>query len=331
MRVTPDCDSINSLDISDANGIQTFPEVAFGGGNYMVVWTDRRSGTYYRIYGARVTPQGTLLDPNGFQIGPTVNAYQYYPSIAFDGTRFLVIWNYSSPYAITGRFINTDGSLGDTLRVTTAGGYIYSPRIAFDQATYLVAWVERVETIYTLKCQFVAPDGSLIGSPFTVASPVYYYYSIGLHFDGINYIITWSTQSGSYYEIWGRKYDPFGNPVGDAFQISDAHNSSCYYCDVVAGSDNHYLNVWCQYRSAQYDIYGNVDIEIVGAEEQGNVVLNDCNFGSTIVRGPIRLPQNKTCRVFDISGREVNPLQLAAGIYFVEIEGEVRQKIVKIK
>jgi len=52
---------------------------------------------------------------------------------------------------------------------------------------------------------------------------------------------------------------------------------------------------------------------------------------STIIKGPLLLPADKKCKVFDITGREVEPLRLISGIYFIEIDGKIAQKVIKIK
>jgi hypothetical protein len=309
--------------------VQTYPDVAFGGGNYMVVWSDSRA-TYYRVYAARITPQGSVLDPNGFLVGPSTNTYQYYPAIAFNGTQFFVVWRYSTPYAITGRFIDTDGSVGDTVRVVTASGYVYCPSIAYDGNNFLIVYVERVGTVYTLKGQFVSGTGSIVGSPFDIASPVYYYYSNSVRFDGTNYIVTFSTNAGGQYQIWGRKYDTAGNPLSAAFQISNSSNIS-YYGDVFPGDNNRYLNIWCEYRGTQYDIYANVDIEIIGVEEGNRGVEKEDSDIATFIYGSLQLPKGKRVRIFDIAGRTVDADRLAPGVYFIEIEGKIKQKVIKLR
>lgn len=54
-------------------------------------------------------------------------------------------------------------------------------------------------------------------------------------------------------------------------------------------------------------------------------------YGPTILNGSLILPSNKKCRVIDISGRVVEPKGVSPGIYFIEIEGVISQKIIKIK
>jgi hypothetical protein len=78
---------------------QSQPAVAFDGTNYLVVWSDSGSAGACSIYGARVTPEGKVLDPVGFVVSPaTLNPFR--PAVAFDGTNFLVVWETNSNYDI---------------------------------------------------------------------------------------------------------------------------------------------------------------------------------------------------------------------------------------
>jgi hypothetical protein len=53
--------------------------------------------------------------------------------------------------------------------------------------------------------------------------------------------------------------------------------------------------------------------------------------GQTIFTGPLVLPEGKTCRVYDISGRIVDANKLAPGVYFLEIDGAITQKVIKVR
>ncbi|MDH4212158.1 MAG: right-handed parallel beta-helix repeat-containing protein [candidate division WOR-3 bacterium] len=53
--------------------------------------------------------------------------------------------------------------------------------------------------------------------------------------------------------------------------------------------------------------------------------------GPTVIRGPLQLPKGKNCRVFDITGRVVVPAKITRGVYFIEIDGVVTQKVIKIQ
>jgi len=54
-------------------------------------------------------------------------------------------------------------------------------------------------------------------------------------------------------------------------------------------------------------------------------------FHTTIFSGPLLLPEDKKGRVFDISGRVVAPDRIRPGIYFIEVEGKITQKVVKVR
>jgi len=54
-------------------------------------------------------------------------------------------------------------------------------------------------------------------------------------------------------------------------------------------------------------------------------------LAATIFRGPLQLPEGKKCIVIDITGRVVEPDKIQPGIYFIEVEGVVTQKVVKVR
>jgi hypothetical protein len=59
--------------------------------------------------------------------------------------------------------------------------------------------------------------------------------------------------------------------------------------------------------------------------------LEKRTFSPTIFRRPLQLPADKKCRVFDITGRVVDSSKIHPGIYFIEVDGVVTQKVVKVR
>ncbi len=52
---------------------------------------------------------------------------------------------------------------------------------------------------------------------------------------------------------------------------------------------------------------------------------------ATIVSGPLQMPKDVNYKIFDITGRQVKNLDPAPGIYFIEIDGQITNKIIKIR
>ena len=69
-----------------------------------------------------------------------------------------------------------------------------------------------------------------------------------------------------------------------------------------------------------------------GINEGDVKIVNSCyDLTSTILTGPLQLPEDRTCRVFDATGREIKNLNPAPGIYFIEVNGELTHKVIKVK
>jgi hypothetical protein len=126
----------------DAGADQRRPSVAYDYVDFLVVWQDRRSGSW-DIYGARVSKSGEVLDPAGFPIS-TASGDQTGPEVSAIDDRFLVVWTdrrsgvdvYLSR-VLSGRVIDPAG-----IPVATGPAVQRSPTVAQNGDDVLVAWQE---------------------------------------------------------------------------------------------------------------------------------------------------------------------------------------------
>jgi hypothetical protein len=88
-----------------ANGDQFFPEIAYGGGDYFLVWNSLGTSG---LFGSRVTPSGSLLDPGGTAL-PTASSPH---AVAYNGSGFLTVW--ADGGRIKGSRVSSSGVLLDS-------------------------------------------------------------------------------------------------------------------------------------------------------------------------------------------------------------------------
>jgi hypothetical protein len=109
------------------------PHVVFDGTNYLVVCGANGNGDW-DIYGARVDTSGAVLDTVGIAISTAAND-QTNPSVAFDGSNYLVVWeDYRSGSSlasdICGAKMNTSGVMIDSFAISLQSGDQISPALA---------------------------------------------------------------------------------------------------------------------------------------------------------------------------------------------------------
>ncbi len=80
----------DKITIYQDDSSQTSPYVTWGAGNYLVVWKDDRNGDY-DIYGARVSSQGDILDPEGIPIFVGEGGQVPF-GLTYDGTNYVILW-----------------------------------------------------------------------------------------------------------------------------------------------------------------------------------------------------------------------------------------------
>ncbi len=75
--------------ISTAPNYTGYPSVCYANDMFYVFWIDQRHLPLLSLYGARVTTDGTMLDPSGRSL--YVDSAGYSCDVAFDGTNLLVV------------------------------------------------------------------------------------------------------------------------------------------------------------------------------------------------------------------------------------------------
>ncbi len=75
--------------VCTAAGFNGYPSICYANDQYYVFWIDHRQSPNYSIYGARITKDGTILDPNGTELYTDSAGYDC--NVASDGTNLLVL------------------------------------------------------------------------------------------------------------------------------------------------------------------------------------------------------------------------------------------------
>lgn len=216
-----DLDTASGFLVAARNGSQGgrfWPWVTFGGGVYLVVWTQGNVSTCstaqsctgnLEIAGARVSPAGQVLDPGGFTISSDPNNLQDYPASAFDGKNFLITWH---DYGNSDAYNNGSGAAA---RVTPAGAVLDNPAITvasrelweafpqpvFDGTNYFVTWHVDEPEKFRLADVFgtrISPSGQVLDQePSPVATGIANQFGPSVAFAGGKFLVVWDEDSGT--------------------------------------------------------------------------------------------------------------------------------------
>ena len=102
--------------------------------------------------------------------------------------------------------------------------------------------------------------------------------------------------------------------------------------DIVADMDgNFYITGFSGGNGSTYDYTTIKYSGITGIESEFSEKITPVPLLPTIFYGVLPLPAHGHCKVYDITGRQVDIMHMNPGIYFVDIEGKIVQKIIKIR
>ena len=195
-RVTPSGTVLDPAAIRISSSYAASPAVASGGTNSLVVWL----GAGGSVVGARISPSGAVLDPNPITISCPSNysctsSYPNEPTIAFDGTNYLVAWSDSGSGNIFGARVSLAGTVLDPggIRISHGVGRTGKPTISFGGTNYLVAWEDTRFGCCSIFGTRVSPSGSVLDpGEIAIATRGREQVEPTAAFDGTNYLVAWA-------------------------------------------------------------------------------------------------------------------------------------------
>jgi hypothetical protein len=240
---------------------QEHPSVVSNGDGYFVVWADKReySANEYDIYGARVSSTGEVLDPGGIAIC-TDPGRQTSPCVAFDGTRYLVVWEDDRAstsqfllYHIYGARLTADGRVLDTngFRITTNQITRTGPAVASNGDGFFAVWVDWHRTNGAIADVYGSPisaDG-VVANPdgIPLATAPMWQTDPRIVSGNDEYLVTWHDS----YAIFGLRIGEDGAKRGSPFRISSGGAEDRYG---VAWNGRDYFVAWGDERNSEVNM-----------------------------------------------------------------------------
>jgi hypothetical protein len=203
-------------------------------GGFVVVWSsDGQDGSGYGVYGQRFDANGNKVGSE-FQVNTWTTDDQSYPSItSLSNGGFVVVWSSAGQDPSAGgvygqRFDSNGGKVGSEFQVNTwttddqSGPSITS----LSNGGFVVVWESNGQdgSGYGVYGQRFDSNGNNVGSEFQVntwtTNPQSYPSVTSLSNGG--FVVVWSSswQDGSYYGLYGQRFDSNGNKVGSEFRVN---------------------------------------------------------------------------------------------------------------
>jgi len=274
-----------SFRLSDVStGAQLNPAIeARPDGGYWVAWADARSGNP-DIYCRRLDRSGNKVGAD-FRINDDQgSALQRCSAIGMDARGYIgVAWEdgRNGEYDIYRCVADAAGNLlGANLRLNDdgpGGADQFYAGMAGGNGRFLAAWTDQRAGSDSLDiyAQYMDGSGVPVGSNFLVnsdgsdASQWYPYVAMD---SSNNAVILWMDTRNGPYQMYLRRYDSNGNPVGPEFVVQDTTGAG-YYGSVAMNRGGRFVAAWMDYRSGQSSIYCQA-FRADGSRVGGNIGVN---------------------------------------------------------
>ncbi len=228
-------------------------------------------------------------------------------------------------------------SMGDTIWTRTYGGSDYDNAYSIVRASdsgYIVAGhTESFGLGCDVYCLKINESGDTIWTrTYPGAGGGAEAYSVRQTFDEGYIIAGYTTTYTNEADAYLIKTDSIGNVVWTS-HYGDIYDDWGWSVQQTADSGYIIAGVTFSTSTSHEDAYFiRLEKELVDVYESHQGYMENCrNYSSTILIGPLSLPDGKKFKIYDIMGRVVMPKKMKPGIYFLEVDGNITQKIIKVK
>jgi hypothetical protein len=219
-------------------GLQATPTVAFGDKVYLAVWREGwpGQGGRARLFAARVSAVGKVLDSSPIAIAPASQGLQERPRVAFGGGMFLVVWQEfnGTDCDILAARVGMDGKVLDSRPLPVAVGPRTQalPDVASDGDRFAVVWqgLAGEETSYRGFAALVSANGK-VGPPIeTGATP-----QPKIAWNGKAYLVVCGGAGFWSGEVRGVVLGPDGKPAGKPAPVLSGTKAANFSISAVPG------------------------------------------------------------------------------------------------
>lgn len=203
-----------SFQISSHNGASTLISATFGGGSYFVVWQDLPY-SQGNIYGARISPAGTVLDTNAILIN-TGYTDQFFPSTCSGPGCYLVAWRRgNNQRKIYASRVAYDGTLIDTNEILIASSSPdrEKPQVAFGDSLWLIVFEAGTLCGGIFAVRLDINGNVLDPNPIVISNNITAEWCASVSYDGNNFGVFYSDGYGNLWLNFVNKDGQISPPI----------------------------------------------------------------------------------------------------------------------
>ena len=216
--------------IPQAAGIATGADLTWIGGAYLIA-SSMTQAPAQQVFGTRLDRSGNPIDSQPFPLSdPSLGNRTLSPSIAWIGSRVAVLWHRGeAPNIDTYATVVDSVSLqrSNAIQMSRSAVPQYQPALAFNGRTYLAVWSEPAG----LFAGRLTLDGQQLDGRSIQLSPTGG--AVRATFDGENYLVAFTTPSGSLWTLSTIRIRPDTGEVLEPVQIT---NAPCAFSFDIAAS-----------------------------------------------------------------------------------------------
>jgi hypothetical protein len=267
---------------------QEYPSItSLSSGGFVVVWDGEGQGHNSGVYGQRFDSNAGKVGSE-FRVNTWTTDFQYRPSItSLSNGGFVVVWESSgqdgSYYGVYGQRFDSNGNkVGSEFQVNTwTTDFQDSPSVtSLPNGGFVVVWESGCNTSgcagqdgssWGVYGQRFDSNGNKVGSEFRVntwTTDDQLYPSMTSLSSG-GFVVVWQSgcttswcagQDGSYYGVYGQRFDSDGNKVGSEFQVNTWTTDPQVNPSITSLPNGGFVVVWESYLQdgSYYGVFGRI-------------------------------------------------------------------------